>query len=124
MERWPFRGNAGVPAQCLVRFNFHADTISTDGWDDLLMAHARKGPWYSLFASNPRPGNSYLLALHATGQLTANRLVVHKLSASQVSAKVELEKGVLRLSDLRGDVPGRKTLWRVDGRFHRQTAGV
>jgi len=105
-----------VPAQCLVRFNLHADTIATDEWSDLLTAHPRKGLWYRLFTSNPQPGNSYLLALHATGQLTVDRLVLHKLSASRVSAKVEMENGVLRLSDLEGDVLGGRHSgeWKAD----------
>jgi hypothetical protein len=106
----------GVPPQCLVRFNLHADTIATDEWSALLGAHPGKGPWYRLFTPNPQPGNPYLLALHAAGQLTANRLVLHKLSASQVSAKVELENGTLRLSDMEGEVLGGKHYgeWKVD----------
>jgi hypothetical protein len=108
-----WRGSLALPRQCgapggrcLVRFDLHADTISTEDWDNLLTAHPRKGPWYRLFASNPQPGNSYLLALHAAGQLTAKRLLVHKLSASRVSATVELENGILHLSNLMGDVLG------------------
>jgi hypothetical protein len=106
----------GVPAECLVRFNLHADTVATDEWSDLLSAHPRSGPWYHLFASNPQTGNSYLLALHATGQLTANHIVLHKLAASQVSATLELESGILRLSDLKGVVLGgrHRGEWKAD----------
>lgn len=95
-----------IPAQCLVRFTLHADTIALDEWSALLSAHPGRRPWYHLFASNPQAGNSYLLGLHATGELTASRLVLPKLTASDVSAEVKLENGILRLSDLEGEVLG------------------
>jgi hypothetical protein len=95
-----------VPEQCLVRFDLHADTIATDEISDLLKAHPRNGPWYRLFTANPQPGNSYLFALHAAGQLSADHVLLHKLPATQVSANLELQNGVLRLADLQGEVLG------------------
>jgi AsmA family/AsmA-like C-terminal region len=111
-----FPRQCSMPAQCLVRFNLHADTISTDDWSELLNAHTRTGPWYSLFTPKQQAGNSYLLALHAGGQITASRVAIHKLRASEVSAKVDLENGILRLSDLQGDVWGGRQVgeWRAD----------
>jgi hypothetical protein len=111
-----FPRQCSLPAQCLVRFNLHADTIATDEWSELLNAHPRTGPWYSLFTSNQQAGNSYLLALHAGGEVTASHVAIHKLRATQVSAKVDLENGVLRLSDLEGDVWGGRQVgeWRAD----------
>ncbi len=99
------RGCAGQ-AQCLVRFDLHADTIATDEWSALLGSHPRNGPWYRLFSSSLQPGTSFPLVLHATGQVTAARVLLQQLTASQVSANVELENGVLHLSDLQADVLG------------------
>lgn len=95
-----------VPAQCLVRFNLHADRIETDEWNDLLSKHSRQGPWYRFFAPNAQPGNPYLLGLHATGHLNADRVMVHKLPGAKVSADVDLENGTLRISNLQGAVLG------------------
>jgi uncharacterized protein involved in outer membrane biogenesis len=48
--------------------------------------------------------------------LTANRVMIHNLMASRVSANVELENGKLLLTDLRGDVLGGKHRgeWKAD----------
>jgi len=98
----------GVPALCLVQFNLNADAIDTDEWSELLGSHTGRGPWYRMFAANASSGNSYLLALHATGELTADRVLVHKLAATGVSAHVDLQNGILRLSTLQGEVLGGK----------------
>ena len=88
---------------------------TTDRLNQLINPHVRKQPWYR-FLSSPATGVPYLLTVHAVGKLTANRVVVRKLVASRVSANVELNKGKLRLSDLRGDVLGGKHVgdWEAD----------
>ena len=103
----------GLPGQCLVHFNLHADTIATDDWSQAFNSRG-KGPWYRFFASN-QPA-SYLLNLRASGQVTANRVMLHKLQASHVSANVNLEGGALRLTDLEGNVLGGKHHgeWKAD----------
>jgi hypothetical protein len=96
-----------TPDSCPVRFDLHADEIATDRLNQLINPHIRKQPWYR-FLSSPPAGVPYLLTVHATGKLTANRLLVRKLVASRLSANVELDKGKLRLSDLHADVLGGK----------------
>jgi hypothetical protein len=73
--------------------------------------HVRKQPWYR-FLSSPPTGVPFLLTVRATGKLTANSVLVHKLVGNRVSANVELNKGKLRLSNLRGDVLGGE--WEAD----------
>ena len=104
-----------LPDSCPVRFDLHADEIATDRLNQLVNPHAPKRPWYR-FLSSPATGIPYLLTVHAAGKLTANRLVVRKLVASRISANVELDKGILRLSDLGGDVLGGKHTgeWEAD----------
>jgi uncharacterized protein involved in outer membrane biogenesis len=94
-----------APNSCPVRFDLHTDEIATDRLNQLVNPHIPKQPWYQ-FLSSPATGVPYLLTMHATGKLTANRFVVRKLIGNRVSANVELDKGKLRLSDLRGDVLG------------------
>jgi AsmA family len=104
-----------VPDSCPVRFDLYADEIATDRLNQLINPHVRKQPWYR-FLSSPATGAPYLLTVHAFGKLTANRVVVHKLAGNRVSANVELNKGKLRLSDLRGEVLGGKHIgeWEAD----------
>ena len=95
------------PDSCSVRFDLHADEIATDRLSALVNPHVRKQPWYR-FLSSPAAGVPYLLAVRATGKLAANRVVVRKVVGNRISANVELNKGKLRLSNLRGDVLGGK----------------
>jgi uncharacterized protein involved in outer membrane biogenesis len=96
-----------APDSCPVLFDLHADEIATDRLNELINPHVRQQPWYH-FLSAPATGVPYLLTIHAVGKLTANRVVVRKIVGSRVSANVELNKGKLRLSDLRSDVLGGK----------------
>jgi hypothetical protein len=104
-----------LPTSCMARFDLHADEIAIDRLNQLLNPQVRKQPWYH-FLSSSSPKVPFLLAVHATGKLTVNRVLVHKLVANRVSATVDLDKGKLRLSDLRGDVLGGKHMgeWTAD----------
>ena len=103
------------PDGCLIRFDLHGDDIATDRLNELLNPRVRAQPWYR-FLSSPANGVPYLLTLHAVGKLAANRVLVRKLVGTRVSAKVELNNGKVRLSDLRGDVLGGKHTgeWEAD----------
>ena len=104
-----------VPDSCPIRFDLHADEIATDRLNQLINPHVRKQPWYG-FLSSSASGAPYLLAVHAVGKITANHVVVRKLTGNRVSADVELNKGKVRVSNLRGDVLGGKHIgeWEAD----------
>ena len=116
-----WRGSLTLPRQCVVpdscpiSFDLHAEEISTDQLNQLINPYVRKQPWYH-FLSSPPAGIPYLLTIDAAGKLSANRVVVRKLVGSRVSAKLELNKGKLRVSDLRADVLGGKHIgeWEAD----------
>jgi hypothetical protein len=116
-----WRGSLALPRQCAapdscpIHFDLHADEIATDRLNQLVNPHIPKQPWY-LFLSSPVAGVPYLLTVHAVGKVSANRVVVRKLVGNRVSANVELAKGKLRLSDLRGDVLGGRHIgeWEAD----------
>jgi hypothetical protein len=91
-----------VPETCPVRFDLHADEISTDRLDQLF--GSGEHPWYQWLPSSSR--SPYALTVFATGKLTANRVLVHKLAGTHMSASVELNRGKLALSDLRGNLLG------------------
>jgi hypothetical protein len=116
-----WRGSLALPRPCIlpdscpVHFDLHADEIAADRLNQLVNPHIPKRPWYR-FLSSPATGVPYLLTVHAAGKLTANRLVIRRFVGNRVSANVELDKGRLRLSDLRGDVLGGKHTgeWEAD----------
>jgi len=104
-----------VPGACPVRFDLHADQISTDRLNQVLNPHVPKRPWYR-FLSSSTVGTPYFFMLNATGKLTASQVAVRKLAADRVSANVELKNGKLRLYNLTGDVLGGRHTgeWRAD----------
>jgi hypothetical protein len=106
-----WNGSIAMPRHCLeiptcrIQFDLHADEFATDDLDKLLNRQYAKAPWYR-FLTNSQSGNNFLLTLSATGQLSADRVLIHKLSATQVSVQVELDRGKLQLNDIRGTVLG------------------
>jgi uncharacterized protein involved in outer membrane biogenesis len=99
-----------------VSFDLHATQIDTDELNQSLNPHPRKQPWYRFLSTSPQTATPYLLTLHAAGKLNVDRLAIQNLVATRVSAHVELERGIVRLSDLRGDLLGGKHLgdWQAD----------
>jgi hypothetical protein len=103
------------PQACTIRVDLHTDEFATDNLSGQVNALPGEEPWYR-FLSSQAQSKPYLATLHAVGKLTANRVVIHNLAATRVSAEVELEQGRLHLSNLRGDVmDGRHTgEWQAD----------
>ena len=109
-----------TPRACAIRFDLHASEIATDAFSGSVNAVPGKQPWYRFLSSTaqaspalPRP---YLASVHAIGKLTADRVLIRGVTASRVSAEVELEQSLLWLSNLRGDILGGRHNgeWRVD----------
>jgi hypothetical protein len=109
-----WRGSLSLPRQCAaaavcpLHFDLHADTIAADDLSQVFGAHPRNRPWYRFLADAPDSRTPFLLALHGSGRVSANKVVIHKLVASRVSANVNLDAGVLQIADLRGEVLGGK----------------
>jgi AsmA protein len=116
--RWS--GSLAVPrrcgAPCPVKFNLHADEISTDRLNEWLNPNPPARPWYRFSSSAPPRSPSFLAEVKAAGTLAADRVVIRNFPAEHASAKVELERGQVRVSDARADVLGGKHRgdWRVD----------
>jgi hypothetical protein len=92
------------PQTCPIEFDLHADQIVADEWNELLSLHPRKRPWYRLLSGNVQPGLSVLAAAHASGKLTASRLMIKRLVGEHVSANVELNEGKVTISNLQAEV--------------------
>jgi hypothetical protein len=116
--RWT--GSLSIPrrcaAPCPVKLDLRADEISTDQWNDLLNPNPPERPWYRFATTSSAEGQSFLAEIRATGTVAADRVVIQNLQLDRVTAKMDLDGGRLRLSDLRADVFGGKHRgdWRLD----------
>lgn len=109
------RGCAGA-GTCPIGFDLHADTVATDALSQLLTPNSGSRPWYRFLSGAAESRSPYLLTALAHGRIAANRVMVHKLAASHVTANLDVANGVVQLSELRGEVLGGKHVgdWMAD----------
>ena len=103
-------------APCPLKFDLHADEISTDRLNEWLNPNPPERPWYRFSSNAPARSSSFLVEVKAAGTLAADRVLIRNVPMEHASGKVELERGQLRVSDLRADVFGGKHRgdWRMD----------
>jgi AsmA family/AsmA-like C-terminal region len=97
-----------TPRACPIHFDLRADEIITDQLG-VTGAAPGKQPWYSFLSGPAQPASAqppFLASVHAIGKLTAGKVLIHNLVANRVTADVELDQGLLRVSNLRGDILG------------------
>ena len=108
-----WRGWVQVPRACVsvtecpAQFVLQAEELSTDDLSAVLSPRPVKRPWYRLLPARAE-GTPPLLSLHASGTIAAARLLVRRVEATNVTAKVDLAEGKLKMTELRGDVLGGK----------------
>ncbi|HKF03173.1 MAG TPA: AsmA family protein [Candidatus Sulfotelmatobacter sp.] len=105
----------GTPAQCPVKFALNANEIALSRVNEWATGNGKQRPWYRVLQSD-KAGSSLLARLHASGHVTANRFVIHGVTASVVSADIDLDAGKMRVSNLEGDLFGGKHRgkWQAD----------
>jgi hypothetical protein len=96
----------GTPAACLVHFNLKAEEIGLSDLSEWLGPRPAKRRWYQILSTTDARTPSFLEDLRASGRITAGLLMTHNVVAKRVSASVDLERGKLRVSDLRADLLG------------------
>jgi hypothetical protein len=90
------------------QFDLSADELSTADFATWFSPQAAKRPWYRILSPNSNnasergQGGSSLLALRAKGNLRVGRINFRQISATQVSTQLDLDRGKLFLSSLRG----------------------
>ncbi len=94
----------GLMGTCPIQMDLQADEIGTDRLTRLLDPQYAKGPWYRFLMASQK--NSYLLSLRATGQIAADRILVHKLPGTHFSTSFNFDRGKLEMTNLRGTVLG------------------
>jgi hypothetical protein len=106
----------GTPAACQVHFTLHANQIALRGLREWVSPSPEERPWYRVLQPNAKPGPLFLLSVRASGEVTAKSLQMQSLEATGVSAKVTLDAGKLRISDLTADLLGgqHRGEWQAD----------
>ncbi len=106
----------GTPGACQVHFMLNANQIELGELREWVSPSLEKRPWYRVLQPNTKAGPSFLSNVRASGEVTANRLQMQRLEATGVSAKVSLDTGKLRISELTGDFLGgqHRGEWQVD----------
>ena len=97
----------GMPGACLVRFNLNTEEIGLSELSEWLGSQPSQRRWYEMLTS-AEPTATFLESLRASGKVSAGLLRIHNLVAERVSASLELERGQLRISELRADLLGGK----------------
>lgn len=103
-----FPRQCSVLAACPIRFDLQADRIDYEHLRDWLNPRPRKRPWYRFLSPGVQPGPMLLSTLNASGSVRADKLEVRDLTASRVSAEVEMKDGNVHLADLSADLLGGK----------------
>lgn len=95
---------------CVFQFDLTADQLSTGDLAEWFTPHPAKRPWYRILnpSSNPNSddarGLSLLLAIRARGNLQVGRLGLKKVVATQLATQVDVDRGKITLTALRGQL--------------------
>jgi AsmA-like protein len=98
----------GMPGACLIHFNLNTEEIGLSDLYRWLGSQPEQRRWYQMLTSTKPTPPSFLENLRASGKVTAERLLIHEVVASRVSASVDLEHAKLKISDMRADFLGGK----------------
>ena len=93
---------------CVFQFDLTADQLSTGDLAEWFTPHPAKRPWYRILNSNSNSDDarslSPLLALQAHGNLQVGRFGLKKVVATQVATQVDVDRGKITLTALRGQL--------------------
>jgi hypothetical protein len=105
----------GTAGACLVRFNLNTEETALGDLYKELSSQPSRRRWYQMLTS-AEAAPTFLESLRGAGNVSVGRLRIHNLIANRVSASLELERGKLKISDLRADLLGGKHRgeWKAD----------
>lgn len=104
-------GSASFPPHCAgsenceLLFDLHTPDVSLTELNHLLNPAVQSRPWYRLLAIGQRD-DSAVLKLHGRGRVSASRFSLGSMTASNVTANLELNAGSLNVRELKADVLG------------------
>jgi hypothetical protein len=89
---------------CVFQFDLSADQLSSGGFVEWFTPRPTKRPWYRILSSSEPQGKSPLLGIRARGRLRVNRLIFKNVDITQIVSQVNLDRGKIALTGLRGQV--------------------
>jgi len=106
----------GTPDACDVHFSLNTQEFALARLTEWIHGQAKSRPWYRVLEPSSKSGLTFLRRLHGSGQVTANRFVLHGIVANSVSARVTMDSGKLQLTALDADLLNGKHQgsWQLD----------
>jgi hypothetical protein len=106
----------GMPGACLIRFNLNTEEIGLSELSAWLGSQPSRRRWYQMLTAAQPVTPSFLENLRASGRVNAGHLRIRNLVADRVSASLDLDRGKLKISELRADLLGGKHRgdWQAD----------
>lgn len=89
---------------CVFQFDLAADQLSTGDFAEWFTPRSAKRPWYRILSSDQPQGGSPMLAIQAHGNLHVGRFGLKKVVVTQVATQVDLDRGKITLTGLRGQL--------------------
>jgi hypothetical protein len=96
----------GTPGACLIRFNLNTEELDLSELSEWLSSHPSERRWYQVLTPAEPTAPSFLENVLASGKVSVGHLQIRNLVANRVSASLDLERGKLKISDLRADLLG------------------
>jgi hypothetical protein len=106
----------GIPWTCLVRFNLNTEEMGLSELSEWLGTQPNQRRWYQMLTSVEPTTPIFLKNLRASGKVSVGLFRIRNLVAERVSALLDLERGKLKISGLRGDMLGgnHRGEWQAD----------
>ena len=106
----------GMPGACLVLFSLNSEDVGLSDLSKWLSSRPDQRRWYQMLTSEETKAPTFLENLRASGKVSIGRFRIHNLVADRVSASLDLERGRLKVSNLRADLLGGRHHgdWQVD----------
>jgi hypothetical protein len=106
----------GTPGACLVHFSLNTDEVGLSRIYEWLGPQPSQRRWYQVLSSGDPGTSSFVENLRASGKVNVGRLRIHGVVAERVSATLDIDRGKIKVSDLRADLLGGKHRgdWQAD----------
>jgi hypothetical protein len=106
----------GTPGACLVRFNLNTEEVGLSELSMWMGSQPSERRWYQMLSSAEPAPPTFLENLRASGKVNASRFRIHGVVANRASAAFELDRGKLKISELKADLLGGRHLgnWQAD----------